>query len=119
MKIKNQKKTLKVVFFFFFVFVFVFFFSVSYSCRHIQLKVSFIKGTYYGFDFLQNYCDALIMPKRPSIIDYQVASAYKSFSPLEEQYAQGKTVLNDDGGREIHRITIQHQSKYKVWGPQH
>ncbi|QCD94610.1 hypothetical protein DEO72_LG5g2695 [Vigna unguiculata] len=27
--------------------------------------------TYYGFDFLQNYCDALIMPKRPSIIDYQ------------------------------------------------
>jgi len=26
---------------------------------------------------------------------------------LEEQYAQGETVLNDYGGREIQRITMQ------------
>ncbi|XP_014517140.1 cell cycle checkpoint control protein RAD9A [Vigna radiata var. radiata] len=39
------------------------------------------------------------------------ASAFKSISPLEERQAQGETVLNDDGGREIQRISTMQISR--------
>ncbi|WVY94801.1 hypothetical protein V8G54_033889 [Vigna mungo] len=38
-------------------------------------------------------------------------SAFKSISPLEERQAQGETVLNDDGGREIQRISTMQISR--------
>ncbi|QCD77767.1 cell cycle checkpoint control protein RAD9A [Vigna unguiculata] len=39
------------------------------------------------------------------------ASVFKSISPLEERQAQGETVFNDDGGREIQRIRTMQISR--------
>ncbi|KAL5135961.1 Cell cycle checkpoint control protein RAD9A [Glycine soja] len=58
---------------------------------------------------LQENCRANVSFEPPSdhtrIWSDLSASAFKSISPLEERQAQGETILNDDGQREIQRIS--------------
>jgi len=45
------------------------------------------------------------------ILFHFAASAFKSITPQAERQAQGETVLNGDGGREIQRISTMQISR--------